>query len=151
MEEVNVDYKQQTWKVHTKGFTPQEPFVKLLRLVKVSPPMSDCTFRVSMFVFNETQKFGFINSATTFSCIFKSSSMRTWQIVSRSRAFSQFSSLRAKLSYLGKRREPRENARARGPRKGPLRLRCSLARSRETRFTRPNRRACSQATNFLSR
>ena len=46
--------------------------------------MSDCTFRVSLFVFNETQKFGFINSATTFSCIFKSSSMRTWQIVSRS-------------------------------------------------------------------
>ena len=39
--------------------------------------MSDCTFRVSMFVFNETQKFGFINSATTFSCIFKSSSMLT--------------------------------------------------------------------------
>lgn len=37
---------------------------KLLRLVKVSPPMSDYTFRVSMFVFNETQKFGFINSAT---------------------------------------------------------------------------------------
>ena len=28
---------------------------------------------------------------------------------------------------------------------GPSRLRCSLARSRETRFTRPNRRACSQA------
>jgi len=42
--------------------------------------MSDCTFRV----INETQKFGFINSATTFSCIFKSSSVRTWRIVSRS-------------------------------------------------------------------
>ena len=28
----------------------------------------------------------------------------------------------------------------------PSRLRRSLARSRETRFTRPNRRACSQAT-----
>ena len=34
----------------------------------------------------------------------------------------------SKLSYLGKRREPLENA-----------------HSRETRFTRPNRRACSQA------
>ena len=34
-----------------------------------------------------------------------------------------------------------------GPRKGrcPSRLCRSLARSRETRFTRPNRRACSQA------
>ena len=28
----------------------------------------------------------------------------------------------------------------------PSRLRCSLARSRDTRFTRPNRRACSQAS-----
>ena len=28
---------------------------------------------------------------------------------------------------------------------GPSRLRRSLARSRETRFARPNRRACSQA------
>ena len=35
----------------------------------------------------------------------------------------------------------RENARA----MGPSRLRRSLARSRETRFTRPNKRACSQA------
>ena len=35
----------------------------------------------------------------------------------------------------------RENARARGP----SRLRRSLARSRETRFARPNRRICSQA------
>lgn len=25
MEEVNVDYKQQTWKVHTKGFKPHKP------------------------------------------------------------------------------------------------------------------------------
>ena len=38
-----------------------------------------------------------------------------------------------KLSYLGKRSEPRENARARG------------RETRETRETRPNRRACSQA------
>ena len=46
-----------------------------------------------------------------------------------------------------------------GPRKGELatislslcasRLRRSLARSRETRFNRPNRRACSQATHPL--
>ena len=41
----------------------------------------------------------------------------------------------SKLSYLGKRREPLENA-----------------HSRETRFTRPNRRACSQAiTGMISR
>ena len=46
--------------------------------------------------------------------------------------------LASKLSYLGKRSEPREN-RERGV-AGP-----SLGRSRETRFTRPNRRACSQA------
>ena len=32
---------------------------------------------------------------------------------------------------------------------GPSRLRRSLARSRETRFTRPNRRACSQAIELL--
>ena len=51
----------------------------------------------------------------------------------------------SKLSDLGKRSEPRENARARDlcPSR-PLR---SLVRSRETCFTRPNRRACSQA-NF---
>ena len=30
----------------------------------------------------------------------------------------------------------------------PSRLRRSLARSRETRFTRPNRRACSQASAY---
>ena len=40
------------------------------------------------------------------------------------------------LSYLGKRSEPRENARARGAE--PLAA-SPLARSRETRFTRPNR------------
>ena len=34
---------------------------------------------------------------------------------------------------------------ASSPFAGPSRLRRSLARSRETRFTRPNRRACSQA------
>ena len=39
-------------------------------------------------------------------------------------------------------RAPRERA-SKGP--CPSRLRRSLARSRETRFTRPNRRACSQA------
>ena len=44
----------------------------------------------------------------------------------------------SKLSYLGERSEPRENARARG-------LARSLARSRETRFARLKRRACSQA------
>ena len=32
--------------------------------------------------------------------------------------------------------------------RGPSRLRRPLARSRETRFTRPNRRACAQATNI---
>ena len=41
-----------------------------------------------------------------------------------------------KISYLGERSEPRENAQARGR---------SLARSRETRFARLNRRACSPA------
>ena len=41
----------------------------------------------------------------------------------------------------GRARRARENARARGP----SRLRRSLARSRETRFARPNRRVCSQA------
>ena len=40
---------------------------------------------------------------------------------------------------MGKRSEPRENARASPSRR-------TLARSRETRFTRPNRRACSQAS-----
>ena len=48
----------------------------------------------------------------------------------------------SKLSYLSKRSEPRENARARDRGKEARR---SLARSRETRFTRPNRRAFSQA------
>ena len=33
----------------------------------------------------------------------------------------------------------------------PSRLRRSLARSRETRFTRPNRRACSQAKGILTK
>ena len=50
----------------------------------------------------------------------------------------------SKLSYLGKRSDPRENARARGGGKEE-RLRRLLARSLETRFTSPNRRACSQA------
>ena len=47
---------------------------------------------------------------------------------------------------MGEGSEPREKARARGP----SRLRRSLARSRETRFTRPNRRACSQAISSLT-
>ena len=42
-------------------------------------------------------------------------------------------------------RASRERA-SEGPFLCPSRLRRSLARSRETRFTRPNRRACSQAT-----
>ena len=41
-------------------------------------------------------------------------------------------------------RASRERA-SEGPFLCPSRLRRSLARSRETRFTRPNRRACSQA------
>ena len=46
----------------------------------------------------------------------------------------------SKLSYLGKRNESRENARASGEAaRGP-----SLARSREACFACPNRRACSQ-------
>ena len=49
----------------------------------------------------------------------------------------------SKLSYLGKRNESRENARASGEAaRGP-----SLARSCEACFARPNRRACSQAFN----
>ena len=48
----------------------------------------------------------------------------------------------SKLSYLDKRSEPRENARA-------TRLRRSLALSRETLFTRPNRGAYWQAILFV--
>ena len=40
---------------HYRFQTARTVLFKLLRLVKVTPPMSDCTFRVSMFVFNETQ------------------------------------------------------------------------------------------------
>ena len=56
-----------------------------------------------------------------------------------------FLELASKLSYMGERSEPRENARARGP----SWLRCSLVRSREIRLARPNRRACSQARIFV--
>ena len=40
---------------------------------------------------------------------------------------------------------PVEGGRRKADSLRPSRLRRSLARSRETRFTRPNRRACSQA------
>ena len=46
-------------------------------------------------------------------------------------------------------RVSRERASERRSREGQ-RLRRSLARSRETRFARPNRRACSQATKSLT-
>ena len=55
--------------------------------------------------------------------------------------FARASSLRASSPIWAS--EPRENARARGPCPSPLRR--SLVRSRETRFARPNRKACSQA------
>ena len=45
----------------------------------------------------------------------------------------------------------RERGAARSPFLCPSRLRRSLARSRETRLTRPNRRACSQATSWPER
>ena len=57
-------------------------------------------------------------------------------------SFHDQSLVACEQALLAKRSEPRENARATGR---------SLARSRETRFTRPNRTACSQAKSLVTK